>query len=75
MNKPLIETEFDDLDDGVEYCVYCYEVVPEWKGSCCGENHFLTGFQIKEHERELNDIDKRIKGASYDWLRTDQESV
>ena len=61
MDKPIIETEFDDLEDGVEYCVYCYEVVPDWKGSCCGENHFLTGFQIKEHERDLNEVDRQMK--------------
>lgn len=60
MNKPIIETEFDDLDDGVEYCVYCYEVVPEWKGSCCGENHFLTGKELLEREKELDEIDKQM---------------
>lgn len=64
--EPAIETEFDDLDDGVEYCVYCYEPAVDWQYSCCGENHFLTGFQIKEHERELNVIDKKVKGASHD---------
>lgn len=43
---------YEELEDEVEYCVYCYEPVIEWKQSCCGENHFLSGFQIKEHERE-----------------------
>jgi len=62
------------MDEHTEYCVYCFTERNNRIG-CCGENHFLTGFQIKEHERELNDIDKRIKGASYDWLRTDKESV
>lgn len=61
--EPALES--DDLDDGLTYCVYCYDPVPEWKGSCCGENHFMTGFEIKEHERELNEIDKKIKGASH----------
>lgn len=61
--EPALES--DDLDDGLTYCVYCYDAVPEWKGSCCGENHFMTGFEIKKHERELNEIDKRMKGASY----------
>lgn len=55
---------YEELDDKVEYCVYCYEPIVEWKQSCCGENHFLTGFQIKEHEKDLNDVDKRMKGAS-----------
>ena len=59
-----VATEFDDLDDEVEYCVYCYEPIVEWKQSCCGENHFLTGKQIKDHERDLNEVDKRMKGAS-----------
>jgi len=42
--------DYDDLDDGLTYCVYCYDAVPEWKGSCCGENHFLTGKEIKDYE-------------------------
>ena len=62
--EPAVETEFDDLDDGITYCVYCYDEVPEWKGSCCGENHFLTGKEIKDYEKELSYIDKRVKGAS-----------
>jgi hypothetical protein len=45
-----MDNEFDDLDDGLTYCVYCYDAVPEWKGSCCGENHFLTGKEIKDYE-------------------------
>jgi len=67
--------DYDDLDDGLTYCVYCYDAVPEWKGSCCGENHFMTGFEIKEHEKELNEIDKRMKGASqtYDPPMTQTE--
>ena len=58
------EEWYEELDDEVEYCVYCYEPIVEWKQSCCGENHFLTGFQIKEHGRDLVYIDKRMKGAS-----------
>jgi hypothetical protein len=59
--EPAVETEFDDMDDGITYCVYCYDEVPEWKRSCCGENHFMTGLQIKEHEKELDEIDKQMK--------------
>jgi hypothetical protein len=55
------EEWYDELEDGVEYCAYCFEPIIEWKMSCCGENHFLTGFQIKEHEKELNEIDKQMK--------------
>jgi hypothetical protein len=54
-------SEYEDMDDSVTYCVYCYDEVPDWKGSCCGENHFLTGFQIKEHERDLNEVDRQMK--------------
>lgn len=57
----------DDFEDDVTYCVYCYDAVPEWKGSCCGENHFMTGFEIKEHERELNEIDKQMKFGSQQY--------
>ena len=42
--------DFDDLEDGMEYCVYCYEEAMD-KIGCCGENHFLTGKEIKENER------------------------
>jgi len=35
MNKIGEVEDFDDLDDGITYCVYCYDEVPEWKGSCC----------------------------------------
>jgi hypothetical protein len=45
-------SEYEDMEDGVTYCVYCYDEVPEWKGSCCGENHFLTGFEIKQYEKD-----------------------
>ena len=48
--EPAVEYESDELDDGLTYCVYCYDAVPEWKGSCCGENHFLTGKEIKDYE-------------------------
>lgn len=47
----IIDDEYDDLDDGLTYCVYCYDAVPEWKGSCCGENHFMTGREIKEYNK------------------------
>lgn len=62
-------SDFDDLEDEVEYCAYCYEPIIEWKMSCCGENHFLTGFQIKEHEKELDEIDRQMvrgSGIVYD---------
>ena len=49
----------DDLDDTSEYCVYCYEPMGE-KIGCCGENHFLTGKEIKDYEKE------ETKGKVYD---------
>jgi hypothetical protein len=48
----MMSDDYEDMDDSVTYCVYCYDEVPEWKGSCCGENHFLTGFEIKQYERD-----------------------
>ena len=49
-----MDNEFDDLDDGLTYCVYCYDPVPEWKGSCCGENHFneMYGFKCEDLSKE-----------------------
>jgi len=61
LRRTMMSDDYEDMDDSVTYCVYCYDEVPEWKGSCCGENHFLTGFQIKEHERDLNEVDRQMK--------------
>ena len=61
--EPAVETEFDDLDDGITYCVYCFEEQND-RLSCCQENHFLTGKELKDYEQELAYIDKRTKGAS-----------
>lgn len=46
------------------YCVYCFAETPEWKRSCCGENHFMTGQELLEREKELDEIDRRRQGAS-----------
>jgi len=45
--------DFDDLDDYATYCVYCYDEASdhEQKFGCCGENHFLTGKEIKDYEK------------------------
>jgi len=48
-------SDFDDLEDGMEYCVYCYEEAMD-KIGCCGENHFLTGKEIKDYEKEENQV-------------------
>ena len=61
MNKIGEVEDFDDLDDGITYCVYCYDEVPDWKGSCCGENHFLSGKDLMDRELELDEIDKQMK--------------
>ena len=45
-------------------CVYCYDEVPEWKYSCCGENHFITGQELEAREKELDRIDRQRQGAS-----------
>lgn len=57
------EEWYEELEDGVEYCVYCFDEAMD-KIGCCGENHFLTGKQIKDNERDLDEVDKRMKGAS-----------
>ena len=50
----------DDLEDESEYCIYCYEPKRE-KIGCCYENHFSTGREIKENEKQLNEIDRQMK--------------
>jgi len=73
-------SDFDDLEDGMEYCVYCYEEQND-KIGCCGENHFLTGKEIKEYEKPSrpNDIqglslqNLAIQGKVYDPPMTDTE--
>lgn len=57
--EPAVEEE---LEDTIDYCVYCYAV--RTSIGCCGENHFMTGKELKEYEKELAYIDKRMKGAS-----------
>jgi hypothetical protein len=52
----------EELEDTIDYCVYCYAV--KTSVGCCGENHFMTGKELKEYEKELAYIDKRMKGAS-----------
>ena len=59
--EPAVEEE---IEDGLQYCVYCYDTVPEWKHSCCGENHFMTGRELKEREAELDRLDRIRQGAS-----------
>jgi len=58
-----MSNDFDDMDDSVTYCVYCYDEVPEWKQvrGCCGEIHFATGKELNDREKELNEIDKQMK--------------
>ena len=40
----------DELDYSTEYCIYFYE--KKYRSGCCGENHFMTGKQIKENEKD-----------------------
>ena len=58
--EPAVEEE---LDDHAYYCVYCFREQND-RLSCCYDNHFLTGKELKEHEAELDEIDRRMKGAS-----------
>ena len=64
--EPAIEEDFDDY---ATYCVYCYEEASdhEQKFGCCGENHFMTGKEIKDYEKETN------QSKVYDPPMTDTE--
>jgi len=57
---------YEELEDGMEYCVYCYEEQND-KIGCCGENHFLTGKEIKDYEKE------ETQGKVYDPPMSDTE--
>ena len=63
MNK---DDWYEELDDLEHYCVYCYEEQGTNLG-CCGENHFLTGKEIKDYEKETN------QSKVYDPPMTDTE--
>ena len=66
----------DDFEEDVTYCVYCYDEVPEWKGSCCGENHFMIGKELNDKEKELDEIDRQMvrgSGKVYDPPMSDTE--
>lgn len=55
--------DFDDFDDDETYCVYCFDEAShdvQIRG-CCGEIHFMTGKEIKEHHKECDEIDKQMK--------------
>jgi hypothetical protein len=55
----------EHYENEIEYCVYCFTERND-KIGCCGENHFLTGKELLEREKELDEIDSIMKGASYD---------
>ena len=57
--EPAVEEE---LEDTIDYCVYCYAV--RTSIGCCGENHFMTGRELKEREAELDRLDRIRQGAS-----------
>ena len=59
----------DYFEDDVTYCVYCFDEASDHvqKFGCCGEIHFATGKELKEREKELDEIDRQMKGASQ-WL-------
>ena len=53
----------DEYEDQMEYCVYCFAERDD-RISCCGENHFMTGQELLEREKELDELDRRRQGAS-----------
>ena len=55
--EPAVEEE---LEDSTYYCVYCFEEQND-KIGCCHENHFLTGKELNDREKELDEIDRQMK--------------
>jgi len=60
--EPAVEEHFEK---DVYYCVYCFAEQND-RLSCCHENHFLSGKDLMDREKELDEIDKQMKGAS-EW--------
>ena len=50
----------DYLEKDIYYCVYCFEEQNN-RLSCCHENHFLTGQDLMDREKEFKEIDKQMK--------------
>ena len=50
----------EDFEKDIYYCVYCFEEQND-RLSCCQENHFLSGKDLMDREKELDEIDKQIK--------------
>ena len=48
------------MEDDIYYCVYCFEEQND-RLSCCQENHFLSGKDLMDREKELDEIDKQMK--------------
>jgi hypothetical protein len=55
--EPAVE---EGLEKDIYYCVYCFEEQNN-RLSCCYENHFLTGKELNDREKELDEIDKQMK--------------
>ena len=53
----------DAFDDDAMYCVYCGDEAPRRAQifGCCGEVHFMSGKEMNEKERELDEIDRQMK--------------
>jgi hypothetical protein len=66
------EEWYDELEDGVEYCVYCYEEAMD-KIGCCGENHFLTGKEIKDYEKSSKTYDPPMTQTEEYLLNKERE--
>jgi hypothetical protein len=55
--EPAVE---ESLEKDIYYCVYCFAEQND-RLSCCHENHFLTGQDLMDREKELDEIDKQMK--------------
>ena len=53
----------DEFDEELMYCVYCGSEAPSriQTFGCCGEVHFMSGKELNEREKELDEIDRQMK--------------
>ena len=60
---------YDDFEDDVTYCIYCYDEATERTQTfgCCGEVHFATGKELNDLSTELKEVDRRMQGASQQY--------
>ena len=52
-------------------CIYCGEEKPDWRLSCCGENHYEDSSERDERDAETSQpIDAALRGAFLLFYKT-----